>query len=152
MSFKSTIQWGPPRPQRWSPPIKNLLAAAFLILVCLPSDLPSQSFDSQTIDAQFQSPPQSVHPETWFHLIGGNVNKSALTTDLEAVAGAGFQGIQLFHGRGRPWPGVKPQIQTLSPTWDDMISHVADETQRLGLRFTMQNCPGWAMSAGQLTF
>ena len=29
-----------------------------------------------------------------------------------------------------------------------MISHVADETQRLGLRFTMQNCPGWAMSGG----
>lgn len=96
----------------------------------------------------FHAPPPESRPETWFHLISGNVNQSALTTDLEAVSAAGLQGIQLFHGAGRPWPGVTPQIQTLSPTWDSMISHVADETQRLGLRFTMQNCPGWAMSGG----
>ncbi|TWT81523.1 Glycosyl hydrolases family 2, sugar binding domain [Planctomycetes bacterium CA13] len=68
--------------------------------------------------------------------------------DLEAVSDAGIGGIQLFHGKGREWPGVKPQIQTLSPTWDSLIGHVADETKRLGLKFTMQNCPGWAMSGG----
>ncbi|MGB7327927.1 MAG: glycosyl hydrolase, partial [Rubripirellula sp.] len=54
----------------------------------------------------------------------------------------------MFHGKGRAWPGVEPQIQTLSSTWDSLISHVADETDRLGLKFTMQNCPGWAMSGG----
>lgn len=92
----------------------------------------------------FQSPPHENRPETWFHLISGNVNREALTTDLEAVSGAGLQGIQLFHGAGRAWPGVQPQIQTLSPTWDGMISHVADEPQRLGrlgLRFTMHELP-----------
>lgn len=96
----------------------------------------------------FSQPSPKQRPETWFHLIGGNVDQGFLTSDLEAVEGAGFQGIHLFHGRGRAWPGVKPQIQTLSPTWDSLISHVADETERLGLRFTMQNCPGWAMSGG----
>ena len=96
----------------------------------------------------FQSPPREHRPETWFHLIGGNVSKTGLTSDLEAVAAAGLQGIQLFHGKGGAWPEVTPQIQTLSPSWDGLISHVADETKRLGLRFTMQNCPGWAMSGG----
>jgi hypothetical protein len=128
--------------------IKKTLVAVCFVLVGVPANLRAQLTDLVALEDQFQSPPRSVHPETWFHLIGGNVNKSALSTDLEAVAGAGFQGIQLFHGRGRPWPGVKPQIQTLSPTWDDMISHVANETERLGLKFTMQNCPGWAMSGG----
>lgn len=103
---------------------------------------------ADSLPDDFHPPPQDSRPETWFHLISGNVNQAALTTDLEAVSAAGLQGIQLFHGSGRPWPGVQPQIQTLSPTWDSMISHVADETQRLGLRFTMQNCPGWAMSGG----
>ncbi|MFC7335962.1 glycosyl hydrolase [Haloferula chungangensis] len=106
------------------------------------------SVNADPIFEGFQSPPLESRPETWFHLISGNVKQSALTTDLEAVKAAGLQGIQLFHGSGRPWPGVKPQIQTLSPAWDSMISHVADETQRLGLKFTMQNCPGWAMSGG----
>ena len=96
----------------------------------------------------FASPPAAYRPETWFHLIGGNVARPGLTADLEAIRGAGIAGIQLFHGSGSAWPGVTPQVQTLSPAWDDMIRHVANETRRLGLRFTMQNCPGWAMSGG----
>jgi len=71
-----------------------------------------------------------------------------MDADLTAVEDAGFPGPQLFHGRGGAWPGVTPQIQTLSPSWDGMITQVADTAQRLGLRYTMQNCPGWAMSGG----
>jgi hypothetical protein len=99
--------------------------------------------------AGFSKPPQEARPETWFHLIGGNVAKPGLTADLEAVSKAGLSGIQLFHGQfGGPWPGVTPQIACLSPSWDDMISHASTECRRLGLSFTMQNCPGWAMSGG----
>ncbi len=97
----------------------------------------------------FQAPPQVYHPETWFHYIGGNVAAKGITADLEAIAGAGISGIQLFHGQfGGPWPGVTPQITCLSALWDDAVRHTAEECRRLGLRFTMQNCPGWAMSGG----
>ncbi|MGB6220320.1 glycosyl hydrolase [Haloferula sp.] len=124
----------------------NRFVSCKLILV-LTSVLPLAAAADSLQDG-FTSPPKEARPETWFHLISGNVSKPALTTDLEAVKAAGLQGIQLFHGSGRAWPGVTPQIQTLSPTWDSMISHVADEAQRLDLLFTMQNCPGWAMSGG----
>ncbi|MCM2374181.1 glycosyl hydrolase [Aporhodopirellula aestuarii] len=100
------------------------------------------------LERGFVSPSKNSYPETWFHLIGGNVDREALTTDMEAVGAAGISGIQLFHGRGRPWPGVQPQVQTLSKTWDALLGHAADEAKRLGLKFTMQNCPGWAMSGG----
>lgn len=106
------------------------------------------TINAAPLESGFATPPKENHPETWFHLIGGNVAQTGLTADLEAIAGAGISGIQLFHGKGAAWNGVAPQIQTLSPSWDGMISHVANETQRLGLRFTMQNCPGWAMSGG----
>ena len=97
----------------------------------------------------FLSPPKVYRPETWFHFIGGNVATEGITADLEAIAGAGFSGIQLFHGQfGGAWPGVSPQITCLSETWDDIVRHTAEECYRLGLRFTMQNCPGWAMSGG----
>lgn len=120
----------------------------FAALVCLITVEWSTTSEGQDLASGFQSPDQSHRPETWFHLIGGNVDQRALSVDLESVAAAGFKGIQLFHGKGNAWPGVTPQIQTLSEKWDDMISHVADETERLGLQFTMQNCPGWAMSGG----
>ena len=66
---------------------------------------------AQPLESKFLTPPPEYHPETWFHLISGNVSKPGLTADLEAVAGAGIQGIQLFHGKGQPWPGVTPQVR-----------------------------------------
>lgn len=105
-------------------------------------------FDSAD-QMNFKNPPKIYHPETWFHYIGGNVSYKGITADLEAVAAAGFSGIQLFHGQfGGPWPGVGQQIPCLSPDWDSAVKHTASECKRLGLRFTMQNCPGWAMSGG----
>jgi hypothetical protein len=99
--------------------------------------------------AAFSEPSQVFRPETWFHFIGGNVGTNGITADLEAIASAGIQGVQLFHGQfGGPWPGVEPQIKCLSAPWDGAVRHVATECRRLGLRFTMQNCPGWAMSGG----
>ncbi len=99
--------------------------------------------------AAFKSPQKVYYPETWFHFIGGNVSKKGITADLEAIARSGISGIQLFHGQfGGPWPGVQPQITSLSPLWDDAVRHAALECKRLGLKFTMQNCPGWAMAGG----
>ncbi len=96
----------------------------------------------------FANPPKVYYPETWFHYIEGNVDKRGITADLEAIAASGISGIHLFHGSGNAWPGVKEQILSLSSKWDDAVTHTAREAQRLGLRFTMQNCPGWAMSGG----
>ena len=69
--------------------------------------------------------------------------------DLEAIAEARISGIQLFHGQfGGEWPGVSPQIQTLSEDWDDLVQWTATECKRLNLRFSMQNCPGWSYAGG----
>jgi len=98
---------------------------------------------------EFESPSNANRPETWFHFIGGNVARPGITADLEAIKGAGISGIHLFHGQfGGKWPGVEPQITCLSAPWDGLVGFVADECKRLGLTFTMQNCPGWAMSGG----
>ncbi|MGE5612198.1 MAG: glycosyl hydrolase [Bacillota bacterium] len=112
------------------------------------TELRHRPFDQEDV-AAFREPSRVFHPETWFHFIGGNVAKPGITADLEAIAGAGVEGVQLFHGQfGGPWPGVEPQIKCLSERWDGAVRHVAEECRRLGLRFTMQNCPGWAMAGG----
>ncbi len=103
------------------------------------------------LEKAFAAPPKSAHPETWFHLINGNVTKEGLTADLEAVNRAGLSGIQLFHGNigGRDlWKGVTEPIYCLSEKWETYIRHAALECKRLGLTFRMQNCPGWSMAGG----
>ncbi|KAA5824848.1 hypothetical protein FPF71_09230 [Algibacter amylolyticus] len=107
----------------------------------------NDSIDFKTLSENFKSPSKKYRPETWFHLNGNNISKEGLTLDLEAIKEAGFQGIQLFNKSGRPYPEVN-QIKILSPEWEDMIRHTADECKRLGLKFTMQNCPGWSMTGG----
>lgn len=98
----------------------------------------------------FEKPSKIYYPETWFHFISGNVDKQGITNDLEAIANAGIAGVQLFQGNagGNDWPGTKTHIESLSEQWEDLVTHTASEAKRLGLRFTMQNCPGWAMSGG----
>jgi len=111
-------------------------------------DLRQRPFDERDV-AAFRQPPALYHPETWFHFIGGNVAQAGITADLNAIAGAGISGVQLFHGQfGGAWPGVDPQIKCLGDSWDGAVRHAAEESRRLGLRFTMQNCPGWAMAGG----
>ena len=97
----------------------------------------------------FVNPNRVHYPETWFHYIGGNVSHEGITADLEAIASAGISGVQLFHGQfGGQWPATTEDIQCMSENWDAAVRHTAEECKRLGLRFTMQNCPGWAMSGG----
>ncbi|MCV9386655.1 glycosyl hydrolase [Reichenbachiella ulvae] len=97
--------------------------------------------------ADFAQPPMEYRPETWFHFMGNNISREGITLDLEAIKEAGLQGIHLFNKSGQPYPKVE-QIKILSPEWEDMIRHTADECERLGLKFTMQNCPGWSMTGG----
>lgn len=97
----------------------------------------------------FASPERENYPETWFHFIGNNVSLEGITADLEAIAAAGLSGVQFFHGQfGGTWPQVGEGIAPLSENWDAAVQHIAEECRRLGLRFTIQNCPGWAMSGG----
>ncbi len=123
--------------------IKTICCAALVILF---TSCEWQSGDSY-LEQGFLSPSREYYPETWFHINGNNITREGLTKDLEAISYAGIQGIQLFNKSGAEYPGV-PQVQILSSEWRDMIGHVANECERLGLRFALQNCPGWAMSGG----
>ncbi len=123
---------------------------SFLFFISCSSIREGQFVEKDLLDKEvFRNPGKNHYPETWFHFIGGNVSKEGITADLEAIAAAGLSGIQLFHGQfGGEWPGVSPQIKALSESWDELIVLTADECKRLGLKFTMQNCPGWSYAGG----
>lgn len=138
---------------------KRRICTALLVLLTLPAAqgqvaaVPDTAALRRPFGAEdaaaFVAPPRINYPQTWFHLIGGNVSAEGITEDFEAIARTGISGVQLFHGQfGGPWPGVDPQIPALSPGWDALVRHAAREARRLGLRFTMQNCSGWATSGG----
>lgn len=139
----------------------------FLILICIPliglnalaqAEWPAipnttklRCPFSKDDQAAFLHPDRIYYPETWFHFINGNVRREGITRDLEAIAASGIQGVQFFHGQqGSPedWPGTEEHVECLSPKWESLVQHTAKEAHRLGLRFSLQTCPGWAMSGG----
>lgn len=87
----------------------------------------------------------SEKPHTWWHWMNGNVTKEGITLDLESMARVGIGGFQNFDaGTGIP----KGPVVYLSSEWLELKKHAISEANRLGLEFTMHNCPGWSSSGG----
>lgn len=95
--------------------------------------------------SSFTNPAASAKPHTWWHWMNGNVTREGITLDLEAMARVGLGGFQNFDaGTGIP----KGPVEYLSTEWLELKRHTISEAQRLGLEFTMHNCPGWSSSGG----
>src|ERR1044071_5893273 len=96
------------------------------------------TYKANTLDSEFLTPPQSAKPHTWWHWMNGNVTKEGITLDLESMARVGIGGFQNFDaGTGIP----KGPVVYLSSEWMELKKHAIKEAQRLGLEFTMHNCP-----------
>ncbi|HWJ89733.1 MAG TPA: glycosyl hydrolase, partial [Flavisolibacter sp.] len=93
----------------------------------------------------FLHPPHNALPQTLWFWMNGHVSKQGITLDLEAMKRAGLGGVFNFDaGTGIP---IGP-VAYLSAEWIALKKHAIMECARLGLDFTMHNCPGWSSSGG----
>ena len=98
-----------------------------------------------TLEEGFENPPNQAKARTWWHWISGNVSKSGITKDLEAMKQVGIQEAQLFNVHlGFP----KGSIKYLSEDWLDLFKFSAEEAKRLGLELAFHNSAGWSSSGG----
>ena len=127
----------------------NAMSAAAQAVDIVPDGALLRAPFSSQDEERFRQPDKVFYPETWFHFIGGNVSKEGIDADLQAIHDAGLSGIQWFHGYfGGPWPATGHQLTTLSPEWEDMVGYLGHKADSLGLRLTVQTCPGWSMAGG----
>ena len=93
----------------------------------------------------FQSPPVSARPQTWWHWMNGNITKTGITADLEAMKQIGLGGATIVNvDCGIPAGPVK----FMSPEWREDFKFAVSEANRLGLELTVENCAGWSSSGG----
>lgn len=77
--------------------------------------------------------------------MSGNMSKVGMTKDLEAISAAGQGGVLLFNvANGIPYGNVP----YASEEHHSIITHAAEECERLGLSFGVHNCDGWTSSGG----
>ncbi|RDV13013.1 glycosyl hydrolase family 43 [Pontibacter diazotrophicus] len=126
--------------------LKNTSAAGLLTLITPAGIFQTLRQNPQSgLEESFIRPAASARPHTWWHWMNGNVTKEGITLDLEAMERIGVGGFQNFDaGTGI----VEGPVKYLSPEWLELKKHAIREADRLGLEFTMHNCPGWSSSGG----
>lgn len=97
------------------------------------------------LEQGFINPGKREWPYCMWMWMNGQVTRAGITADLEAMARTGVGGVFNFES-GSDIP--KGPLQYLSEEWFDIKAFALKEAARLGLEFTMHNCPGWSSSGG----
>jgi hypothetical protein len=122
------------------------ISLIIILFSCLCCNQSAQIIEySEDLEEGFKNPPDEAKPRTWWHWISGNVSKSGITKDLEAMKAVGIQEAQIFNVHvGFPIGPVK----YLSEEWLDLFKFSAEEAQRLDLELAFHNSAGWSSSGG----
>ncbi|HLO97450.1 MAG TPA: glycosyl hydrolase, partial [Fimbriimonas sp.] len=116
-----------------------------LTLFVLASALAQPAVQTDALAAAFKNPPASAKPHTWWHWMDGNITKSGITKDLEAMKASGLGGAHIFDvGQGVPAGPINYNTEE----WRELMVFALEEAKRLNLDMTMHNCAGWSSSAG----
>ncbi len=118
--------------------------AAFLMVAALLFSC-SQSQKPDIVREGFLNPPDSARPGVYWYFMDGNLNREAITADLESMKQAGI-GYVLFLEVNVGVPRGK--VDFLTEEWQELYKHAVRESERLGIRIVLGSGPGWAGSGG----
>ncbi len=99
----------------------------------------------QVNEADFANPPQQVRPSTYWEWMNGNISQEGLTKDLEYMKNANYGSAMIFNtGVGIP----RGAVDYNSEAWKQAITHAMKEAERLGLKLSIHNAPGYSGTGG----
>jgi len=119
-------------------------AGIFITAFCFLSACRNLSSDDY-LKRGFINPPDSAKPGVYWYFMDGNIDKKAITEDLESMKKAGI-GYSLFIKVNVGIP--RGNVDFMSEEWMDLFAHAVREAERLGIRIILGSGPGWAGSGG----
>ena len=97
------------------------------------------------LEAGFLRPPESARPWVYWFWLDGNITRTGITADLEAMKRVGIGGVLIMEvDQGAP----KGPARFGGPEWRQLFKFVLAEANRLGLEVNMSNDAGWCGSGG----
>ena len=120
---------------------------ARLVPFCLAFLLPAGPVTARTrLDEGWRQPPNEARLRAYWWWLNGNVDREAITRDLEEMAARGFGGAVVFDAGGADQRGngrVPPGPVFASPKWRELFLHSLREARRLGLELSLNIQSGW---------
>ena len=121
---------------------------AFVLLVASIT-LSSFSQDSKpSLEAGFETPPNSAKPRVWWHWMNGNITKEGIKLDLEWMNRIGIGGFQNFDASLGTPKFVDKRLVYMTPEWKDAFRFTTKLADQLGLEEAIAGSPGWSESGG----
>lgn len=103
---------------------------------------------AQSLEQQFQDPPNSARPRVWWHWMNGNITKDGIAKDMAWMKAVGIGGLQNFDANLNTPQIVEKRLIYMTPEWKDAFRFAATEADRLGLELAIAASPGWSETGG----
>ena len=133
----------------------RILIAYVVVLVIWGCTEPIEKSISSKVESSlekaFDNPPESARPSGYWWWLNANVDKEAITRDLENFRAKGM-GSVLLVSTGN-WGGLMPVQgpKFLSDEWMELYKFALKEADRLGIKVDVNIAPGWNMGGPWIT-
>ena len=125
--------------------IRRSVLAALAAMLCT-----AAACADTDLDQGFANPPLSARVRNYWCWLNGNVNKAAITKDLEWMKRIGMGGGLIFDCDGAA--DVTPIGPTYgSPAWRELFRHAVHTADRLGLKLSLSPQSGWNLGGPGVT-
>jgi hypothetical protein len=122
----------------------NKILLNILVPVLLSVAVFGQS-DIAQLKKSFLTPQDEARPWVYWYIMDGYLNKPGIRSNLEAMKKAGINGVIFCEIGGFVEKG---KVDMMSTEWRENFKFAVQETERLGMEFTLGTGPGWTGSGG----
>ena len=121
--------------------MKKITLSFLLIAVALTSQ-------AQTLQQNFETPPNSAKPRVWWHWMNGNITKDGIQKDLDWMTRIGIGGFQNFDASLFTPAVVPKKLVFMTPEWKDAFKFTTELADKKGLEMAIAGSPGWSVTGG----
>lgn len=128
------------------------------VVICTLGNVQAQINNNQNdydfLSKNFKTPDSNYGVNCWWWWLNGNVNKAAITKDLEAMSSRNFQGAMIFDAGGHNQRGnhdIPAGPLFGSDDWNELFVFALDEAKRLGLELGFNIQSGWNLGGPRVT-
>ena len=127
-------------------PVLDKVLPLFACLIALHATVVAED----DLATAFDSPPLAARTRCFWWWLNGNVDKAAITKDLEWMKSVGMGGGLIYDGGGAAGPTpIGPMFG--SPEWRELFVHAVKEAERLGLELSVSPQSGWNLGGPDVT-
>ena len=120
------------------------ILAVLLIVLC------AHVAAADDLEKGFADPPIEARLRAYWWWLNGNVDRAAITKDLEWMKRIGMGGALIFDAGGPAGPTPTGPLFG-SPEWRALLQHAVREADRLGLQLTLSPQSGWNLGGPSVT-